>query len=281
MITMASKVFITIQFRDKFNGVSDNLSSYFPEINDKNNLHLLFKLNIHNKFFFFSSFFWIVSNILFFFILGNRIYFILPRSNSRLLNLLFSLFPFYFYSFSDGLGDIVYRYEREDSKYYLGHFSNKIFCKNTLVDIPLKYYLENWRHYFEFSKNGRVLIILKKPNLPKLKSIDFVDVYQEVVNKLPDNISLLFCGDHKLFNHLDLGNRHFEFFHSFHKVNDTYKISSIYSYPSTSLISFYYICPDERRIILLFDNVENNYLRILKKMKKALAVIHSSFLVKK
>ena len=281
MIIIASKVFITIQFRDKFNGVSDNLSSYFSQINDKNNLNILFKLNIHNKFFFFSSFFWIVLNILFFFILRNRIYFIFPRTNSRLLNTLFSLFPFNFYSFSDGLGDIVYRYVREDSKYYLGHFSSKVFCKNTLVDIPIKCYLETWRRHFDFAKNGRILIILKKPNLPKLKSIDFVDVYQVVVNKIQDNISLLFCGDYEIFKHLKLENHDYEYFHSFHQVNDAYKISCIYSYPSTSLISFYYICPDVRRINLLFDKVESDYLKILKKMKKALTVIHSSFMKEK
>lgn len=284
MISIASKIYITIQFKDKFNGVSDNLSSFISQMNVKNNQNfsnIFFKLDIQNKLFFSYTFFWIVLNVLFFFILRKRIYFIFPRSNSRLINVSFSFIPLYFYTFSDGLGDIFNRYARDSSKYYLGHFSNKVFYKNTLVDIPIKFYLETWKSSFEFSKNGRVLIILKKPNLPKLKSIDFVDVYQDVVNKISVNIPLLFCGDYKIFNHLILENHNYEYLKSFHQVNDTYKIRCIYSYPSTSLISFYHICPDKKRIHIIFDNIDGSYLKILQKMKNALINIHSSFLKEK
>jgi len=263
------KIFIIIQIKGRFNSASDRLPFILKSYLKNTKFQCLFHtVDLTSKIHFIFQFLKIIFFSLYYLFANKKIFCIYPRTNSRLFNLSFCVLNFPFYTVSDGIGDSVYEYKRADSKKYLGHFSSRLLYKNTLYNIPLRFYCEKWKSFLKYNKNGYILIILKKPNLKGESYKNVAKYYQELIFSSNQTDKFFVCGDIKIFRLLNFHNRTIKYIPSFHLLDKKFLISKAYSYPSTALFTLLFIFKNTSYIHILDRNVKKYNLMSIKTMKK-------------
>lgn len=119
-----------------------------------------------------------------------------PRSNSRAIRLLVTLFPHTKYiSYSDGLGDSVHEFFMEGAPNYLGHtgFSN-LTSRPLLHEIPIVECIEPWGNYVAYNSAGPVLVIAKTPKETSFDAAHLIRLYSRTIAVIAKHRPVLVTG---------------------------------------------------------------------------------------
>jgi hypothetical protein len=177
----------------------------------------------------------------------------IPRSNSRALRLLTSMFPFIrCFSYSDGLGDCVHQFYMEGFSNYIGHIGFPGLGSTHLIyQIPLSVCVEPWGKYIHFDADAPILIILK---MPKEVSIDvscIASLYLRIIRRMSLLRPVLLSG---WFPGLDLPpSPNVHSLCQLTKLTHTLPISYAVGLPSTAFLTLATQLPLERlRIMRLY-----------------------------
>ena len=233
--------------------------------------HFRFKTkNLHTVFI-------IIFKILSIFIKNKNVVFLIPRSNSRLIIFfakVFSQIPFY--SYSDGIGDVIHEFKLDKKKNYIGHIGCKLLSSNNIINLPISICFEPWLKMISFQKNAATLIIFKYPKEIEFDS-DLIDQYFLKIVSQHTHRKIYISGNFKhIFKNGIPGN--ITNIGSLSSTPENIKVSSVVSFPSTVLFGLAKVLPRENIIVLDMPKNSTNSLGFMKMSKykeKALLIIQS------
>ncbi len=120
----------------------------------------------------------------------------IPRSNSRAIRLLTSLFPVRYFTYSDGLGDSIHRFYMEGARNYVGHVGFPSMSQQPLIhEIPLSECLEPWGERIEFNDAAPVLVIVKTPKETPFDEAQVARLYARTIRRIARHRPVLLSGD--------------------------------------------------------------------------------------
>ena len=120
----------------------------------------------------------------------------IPRSNSRSIRLLTSLFPVRYFTYSDGLGDSIHRFYMEGARNYVGHVGFSSMSQLPLIhEIPLSECLEPWGERIEFDAAAPVLVIVKTPKETPFDEAQVARLYARTIRRIALHRPVLLSGD--------------------------------------------------------------------------------------
>jgi hypothetical protein len=120
----------------------------------------------------------------------------IPRSNSRAIRLLTSLFArVRFFTYSDGLGDSIHRFYMEGASNYVGHIGFPSLSTQPLIhEIPLTECIEPWGDLIRFDERAPVLLIVKIPKETTFDAERVTRLYARTIEVLGRNGPVLLSG---------------------------------------------------------------------------------------
>jgi len=174
----------------------------------------------------------------------------IPRSNSRAIRLLASLFfRVRFFTYSDGLGDSIHRFFMEDEHNYVGHIGFASLSKQPLIhEIPLTECVEPWGERIEFHEEAPVLVILKAPKETTFDDEHLSRLYSRTICSIARKRPVLLSGNLPgltLPASLDVG-----FLGPLTKLTGSLAISGAVGLPSTAFLTLATKLPRHRLRIM-------------------------------
>ncbi len=120
----------------------------------------------------------------------------IPRSNSRAVRLLTSLFfSVRYFTYSDGLGDSIHRFYMEGARNYVGHVGFPSLSTQPLIhEIPLTECIEPWGDRIEFDDSAPVLVIVKTPKETTFDAEHVTRLYARTIEALARHRPVLLSG---------------------------------------------------------------------------------------
>lgn len=120
----------------------------------------------------------------------------IPRSNSRAVRLLTSLFfPVRYFTYSDGLGDSIHRFYMEGAGNYVGHVGFPSLSTQPLIhEIPFTECIEPWGERIRFEEGAPVLVIVKTPKETTFDAAHVTRLYARTIEKLARHRPVLLSG---------------------------------------------------------------------------------------
>jgi hypothetical protein len=120
----------------------------------------------------------------------------IPRSNSRAIRLLTSLFfQLRYFTYSDGLGDSIHRFYMEGARNYVGHVGFPSLSTQPLIHaIPIIECVEPWGERIEFDERAPVLVIVKTPKETTFDAEHVTRLYVRTIETLARQRPVLLSG---------------------------------------------------------------------------------------
>jgi hypothetical protein len=120
----------------------------------------------------------------------------IPRSNSRAVRLLTSLFfRVRYFTYSDGLGDSIHRFYMEGARNYTGHVGFRSLSPQLLIhEIPLTECIEHWGERIQFDVSAPVLVIVKTPKETTFDIEQVTRLYARTIKLLARHRPVLLSG---------------------------------------------------------------------------------------
>ena len=121
----------------------------------------------------------------------------IPRSNSRAVRLLTSLFfRGRYFTYSDGLGDSIHRFYMEGASNYAGHVGFTSLSPQLLIhEIPLTECIEPWGERIQFDESAPVLVIVKMPKETTFDAVHITRLYARTIAALACHRPVLLSGE--------------------------------------------------------------------------------------
>jgi hypothetical protein len=120
----------------------------------------------------------------------------IPRSNSRAVRLLTSLFfHLRYFTYSDGLGDSIHRFYMEGACNYVGHVGFPNLSNWPLIHkIPIPECIEPWGAHIQFDERAPVLVIVKTPKESTFDAAHVIRLYSRTIVALARHRPVLMSG---------------------------------------------------------------------------------------
>lgn len=222
------------------------------------------------------SIFFLILRVIFLAIRNKKMILLIPRCNSRAVIYFVKLFrSIPYYTYCDGIGDLVHKYNDDNGSLYLGHLGcNLLSSFKNVIDIPLSICFEPWLKKIKFNRRAPMLIIFKYPKEIKYKKELIDQFYSKIIRKnihnkiyVSANYEHPFDADYDA-NIFNLG--------PLSKIPDNIEISGVASLPSTVIFGFSKILPEKRINVLNIPRNSSDYKGyelMCNYRKKALRVI--------
>ena len=219
----------------------------------------------------------LILRVIFLATTNKKIVFLIPRSNSTAIIYFIKLFhSIPYYTYCDGIGDIVHKYNGDNGSLYLGHLGcNFLTSFKNVIDIPISICYEPWLKKIKFNRRAPLLIIFKYPKEIKYNKNLIDQFYSKIIRKnihnkiyVSANYEHPFSADYGA-NIVNLG--------PLSKLSDNIEISGIAALPSTVLFGLANILPEKCINVLSIPRNSSDfkgYNLMCNYRKKALIVIH-------
>ena len=239
-------------FEKSYNQIGRKLDSILHEE------HTIFKISNTNKLVSAMQLIFLSFKILFnykLYSLKDEIF--IHRSNNKYTIFLTSFFDFFnldFYTYSDGIGDNIYNFHGELHRNYKGHYGIKknYMGKKFYREIDLKWYIESWVEYIEFStQSNNALVQFKYPKHSDSKAD--VDIkYTWYLNQLlSKGINHFYISGYVPKNSFFLKHKNlFTRINTLNKLSSKLSVKYFISTPSSSFISICNVIPENYLIIV-------------------------------